>query len=241
MARPTLYEVAGVAPTTGPAQIAASIQARLATADEDERELLLHARDTLLDPLSRESYDRLQGLRAPLTAEERAAYLQGQKKDIEDEEVSRHEGSVFAELFFTMYIAAFVLVLALWIVTMLYLVPGVAPGVTQILTLYRYEAYTNGVTILLLTVPYAILAYLVIHLFEKQMEAVGRIILIFGLNLALIFFTFRRYDFNDPFATLAALPIMIQIIMGSVLLMRYLGHRDLSKILGPRTINKRRK
>lgn len=241
MARQTFYELVGVTPTTPPAEIAAAIKARLAaTQDSEAREELMRVRETLLHPHSRESYDRVHRLRGPLTAEEWDAYTQGYRQKVLAEVKQEQGDSILPELLFVLYVAGVVLMTAFWSLTILSLLPELAPTLHRLLALRALERWTLPATLLAISVPYLGLALLALHLFDRHMRVVGRMAVVLLLNLLLIWLLLGRQRPEDPLAPLALLPFAIQFTLVGIILVRYLGKRDLEATFAPKVKKRKR-
>lgn len=167
MEKRTLYDYARVTPTTPPAQLAAAIEGRLIVAKGRDREMLLLAHKTLLDPYDRQSYDRLHGLRGPLTAaewQEMVEYGMIEQLEIED------DSNPFVELFFTVYLALLALIITLWLAVMWRFLPRLTPEIEPIAALYGRENYATIITAILLTLPFALSGYLLLNVFERAVR-----------------------------------------------------------------------
>lgn len=223
----TLYDYAGVIPTTPPAQIAAAIEGRLIVAKGRDREMLLLAHKTLLDPYDRQSYDRLHGLRGPLTAAEwRDMVEHGMIEQFEIED----DSNPFIELFFTAYFAFLALILTLWLVVMWRFLPRITPEIESIAALYGRENYATIITAILLTLPFALSGYLLLNVFEQAVQMVGRTIMLIVLYLGIGLLLLLLFE---PQGLLRVLLAFGYLSFG-VLLMRQLGLWDLASLYGPK-------
>lgn len=227
MPHETLYELLGVTPTTPPAQIAAAIAARLAETPYGEQDPLLYARDTLLNPNNRESYDRLNALRGPLTPQERAATLAAAHLDVVVAEAPPDHS--FAEILFTLYIALVAAILCLWIQALLVLVPWLAPEVAPILAWYGSEQYAAPVIAVFLSLIFGILAWFAFNLYDSALQATGKFLVVCGLIALAIALSFQTSGVG-ALGPIASLAVALPSILLGVALVRYLGQRDLDAL-----------
>lgn len=228
MTHETLYDLLGVTPTTPPAQIAAAIEARLAETEYGEQDRLLYARDTLLNPNNRESYDRLHALRGPLTPQERAATLEATHAGIPEVE-ERAEDNTFAELLFTLYIALISVILSLWVQALLVVVPRLAPEVAPVLGWYGLAQQAPLVTGIFLSLAFGVVGWFAFNLYDSALQATGKFLAVCGL-LALAFgLSFQTFGLGT-LGPVASLSVVMPAILLGVAFVRYLGQRDLNAL-----------
>jgi hypothetical protein len=198
----TFYDFLGVPPAASSAQIEAAINLRLQLAQGEERALCLAAREALLDPISRESYNRLHGLISNPTADQRAAQMRADLAQIQDATLRRTERRD-AEVRFSLLVTLAVLMLTLWVVALERGIPLLHRDVARLLELRAWESHTDLVSGILITLPLALLAWMAFDiLFKALLSWLGRMLIMgamvsltswlvvvnFGLRPGIIFF-----------------------------------------------------
>ncbi len=187
MAKDTYYNILGIVPDVSPLTISAVIQARLQTARGDEREQLLLARDTLLDPDSRESYDRLNGITPTRTHSEVKQENRAALEAYNDEELARREESAYALWAWVVNLVTLGLSIGLWMIVMLHIVPPIAEKIAPLLVAFQLSDHAALVVGLFFTVLFLVVGWLVANIYTQAMSVTLRFMAVCGLLAALLF------------------------------------------------------
>ncbi len=231
MVHGTLYDQLGVPPTAPPQELAATIEARLAGATEEERETLRLARATLLDPDSRESYDRLHGLRGPLSPQEGAALLAGQREALAASERRLAETSVWAEVWFTLYLTLVALIICVWLLSLRLLVPALLDEAIFFIEMTGWPLPPAWLSGMVLTVPFAMLAFLALYIFDRATQMAARMAMLLVLVGAALLLGIQTISRTQLVAGTGVLGAFLLLFPLSLAIMRWIGQQDLDSML----------
>ncbi len=225
--RPSFYDLLGVPPYATHTEITAAVRERLATTWGDEREVIINAANTLLDRESRESYDRLNGIaqvagRAAIASDNSVEL----EKYAEAERIRRVE-SAYAELKWTLNFIAAGLGIGIWLLIMYQFIPLITSELDRFLV--AMPDFTPVIAGLVLTFPALVLGFVAMNLFSESLHITIRFLIVCVL-LGVIVSDLGVGLMTSEAVVCVRLLGMFLLVIGSVMVVRYLGIRQLRTI-----------
>lgn len=238
MAKQNLYDLLGVSPTASEKEIAIAVRTRLETAQGDDREVVIHAAGTLLSRESRESYDRLSGIRMLQGRAEVAADNANALAKYADMERAQQGDSSFAEVAWTLNFIIIGTGIGIWLLMLYWMMPSLTAELRSVLSLSRDAAFAGAVAVL--TLPTFALGFLVLNIFNETLHITLRYILVCFMLGGVIWAADATLAATDAVWWIRIIGLMV-FMFGTIMFIRHLGLRQIKNMGASKATPSRRR